>query len=68
MPLLSAKGETEQRLRDSTMTWTVLQPNAFMDVYVPMVFAAPALAGAPVTIVGEGRRQHSLVALSDVAA
>jgi uncharacterized protein YbjT (DUF2867 family) len=33
-----------------------------------MVFAAPALAGAPVTIVGEGRRQHSLVALSDVAA
>lgn len=68
VPLLSAKGETEQRLRDSTMTWTVLQPNAFMDVYVPMVFAAPALAGAPVTIVGEGRRQHSLVALSDVAA
>ncbi|MCE0488153.1 SDR family oxidoreductase [Ornithinimicrobium sediminis] len=68
VPLLSAKGETEQRLRASTMTWTVLQPNAFMDVYVPMVFAAPALAGTPVTIVGEGRQQHSLVALSDVAA
>ncbi len=68
VPLLSAKGETEQRLQQSSMTWTVLQPNAFMDVYVPLAFAAPALAGQPVTIVGDGLRQHSLVALRDVAA
>ncbi|MDP8932213.1 MAG: hypothetical protein M3O70_27525, partial [Actinomycetota bacterium] len=36
MPLLRAKGHTEQRLRDSGMAWhgmawTILQPNMFLD-------------------------------------
>ncbi|WP_433157682.1 SDR family oxidoreductase [Kribbella sp. CA-247076] len=66
MPLLRAKGETERRLRDSGMTWTVLQPNLFMDK-LPLAVIGPALAGDPVTLVGEGRRRHSLVAMRDVA-
>lgn len=68
MPLLRAKGEAEQLLRGSGMAWTVLQPNLFLDKLPLGVVGGPALAGQPVTIVGEGRRRHSMVAMRDVAA
>ena len=67
-PFVRAKGETEQRLRASGMAWTVLQPDALMDTWVPIVVGGPALAGQPVTLVGEGRRRHSFVAMRDVVA
>ncbi len=68
MPLLKAKGRTEQRLRESGLAWTVLQPNLFMDNWIAGVVGGPALAGQPVTLIGEGRRRHSMVAARDVAA
>ncbi len=68
MPFLRAKGETEKRIRDSSMGWTILEPNVFMDIWVPAVVGGPALSGHPVTLVGEGRRRHSFVARHDVAA
>ncbi len=68
MPLLRAKGHTEQRLRDSGMAWTILQPNMFLNKLPMAVVGGPALAGQPVTLVGEGRRLHSMVAMRDVAA
>jgi len=68
MPLLRAKGHTEQHLRASGMTWTVLQPNFFMDIWIPAVAGVPALEGQPVTLVGDGKRQHSMVAVHDVAS
>ena len=67
-PFIQAKAETEARLRESGMAWTALQPDAFMDTWIPMVVGAPALSGQPVTIVGEGRRRHCFVAMRDVAA
>lgn len=68
MPLLRAKGLTEQRLRASGMAWTVLQPNLYMDIWVPAVVGGPALDGRPVTLVGDGLRRHSMVAVRDVAS
>jgi NADH dehydrogenase len=68
VPLMRAKGETERLLRDAGMAWTVLQPNLFMDKLPMAVVGGPVLAGQPVTLVGEGRRQHSLVTMRDVAA
>lgn len=68
MPLLHAKGVTEQRLRSSSMTWTVLQPNVFMDKLIPIVVGEPALSNRHVTLIGSGRRKHSFVAMEDVAA
>jgi len=66
-PFMAAKGETEQLLRSSGMSWTILQPNLFMDKLPVLVVGVPALTGRPVTLVGEGRRVHSLVAMNDVA-
>ncbi len=68
MPLLRAKGRTEEHLQASGMTWTVLQPNFYMDLWIPPVVGVPALAGLPVTLVGDGKRQHSIVAAQDVAS
>jgi uncharacterized protein YbjT (DUF2867 family) len=68
VPFMAAKGATEQRLQASGMGWTVLRPDAFMDVWVPMVVGGPALAGQPVTLVRDGTRVHSYVAVDDVAA
>jgi NADH dehydrogenase len=68
VPLLRARAEAEERLRGSGMAWTVLQPNCFMDLWIPAVVGGPAMAGQPVMLVGEGRRRHSFVAMRDVAA
>ena len=68
VPLLAAKGATEERLEASGMIWTVLRPDTFMDVWIPMVVGGPALNGQPVTLVRDGSRVHSLVAVDDVAA
>jgi len=68
VPFLRAKGETEQYLRASGMTYTILAPNIFMEVWVPMLVGQAALEGQPVTLVGEGRRKHSFVSVDDVAA
>ena len=68
IPLLQAKGEAEELLRSSGMAWTVLQPNLFLDKLPMAVVGGPAFGGEPVMLVGEGRRRHSMVAMSDVAA
>jgi NADH dehydrogenase len=68
MPFLAAKGRNEDRLRASVMAWTILAPNAFLEPWPATVVGMPALAGQPVTIVGEGNRKHTFVSADDVAA
>jgi uncharacterized protein YbjT (DUF2867 family) len=65
---LQAKGRTEQHLRQSGMEYTILQPNYFMDVWVPTVVGLPLQQGEPVRLIGEAKRHHSIVAARDVAA
>jgi NADH dehydrogenase len=67
VPFLRAKGLAEQHLRASGMSYTIVAPNAFMDVWLALVVGLPALAGRPVRIVGSGERRHSFVAAHDVA-
>jgi NADH dehydrogenase len=68
VPLFRIKALVEQRLRDSPLTHTILRPNAFMDVWFPMLIDEPLAVGNPVTLVGESRRRHSFVCENDVAA
>jgi len=67
VPFLRAKGITSARLRESGMAYTVLVPNLYMDVWIPLVVLAPVASGRPITLVGEGARKHYLVAVDDVA-
>jgi uncharacterized protein YbjT (DUF2867 family) len=68
VPFFAAKGRSEVHLRESGMEWTILAPNLFMESWPMRVIGIPAMAGQPVPIVGEGRRRHTFVAESDVAA
>ena len=67
-PLFRIKAAIEEHLRDSGMVFTILQPNAFMDVWFAMLIEMPIHSGMPVTLVGESKRRHSFVAERDVAA
>jgi uncharacterized protein YbjT (DUF2867 family) len=68
IPFIQAKGQTEDYLRESGIPYTILAPNGYMEVMVAGVVGMPAMMGQPVTIVGGGRRKHSLISASDVAA
>jgi NADH dehydrogenase len=68
VPVFRAKGAAEEHLRHSGMDYTIIQANAFMDVWFPMLIEMPLSTGQPVTLVGESRRRHAFVAERDVAA
>lgn len=63
---MRAKAETEQRLRESGMAYTIVAPTAFIDVWPGMVVGMPVAQGQPATLVGEGRRRHSFISERDV--
>ncbi len=68
VPLFAAKARAERHLRDSGMSWTIIAPHVFMDVWFPMIIGSALAAGKPVPLVGGGKRRHSFVAVEDVAA
>lgn len=68
VPLFQAKAETEALLAESRMPYTVLAPNFFIESWAGMVVGIPLQARQPITLVGEGRRLHSLISVGDVAA
>jgi uncharacterized protein YbjT (DUF2867 family) len=68
VPIWQAKGQTEEVLREGRLPYTIIAPDGFMDMLIPLVVGMPAMAGQPVTLVGEGRRKHSFITISDVAA
>ena len=67
VPFLRAKGLTSKLLRESGMTYTVLVPDIYMDVWIPLVVLGPVASEGSVTIVGQGSRKHYFIAVDDVA-
>ena len=68
IPLVRYKAQAETALRESGISYTILAPNLFAEVWIGAVVGAPLRAGQPVTLVGEARRKHAFVSLVDVAA
>jgi NADH dehydrogenase len=65
-PLTTAKRTVEQRLRDSGLTFTILRPSFFMEVWLgPHLGFDPA--NGRVRIYGDGRNPISFISLFDVA-
>jgi uncharacterized protein YbjT (DUF2867 family) len=67
-PFVRGKGETDAYLRASGLTYTILTPNLFAEVWVGMVVGGPLRAGQPITLVGEARRVHTFVSMADVVS
>jgi uncharacterized protein YbjT (DUF2867 family) len=68
VPLFHIKATCEKVLVESGMTWTVLQPSIFPEIWAGMVVGIPLQAGQPVTLVGQGSHKHSYISEADVAA
>ncbi len=68
IPLMQAKGQTEDYLRESGIPYTIIAPNGYMELWIGMVVGMPAMMGQFVTIVGGGRRKHYFISVGDVAA
>ena len=67
VPLFAAKARTEQHLRDSGLTWTIVAPHIFLDVWFGLLVGSALAAGMPVSLVRGGRARHSFIAADDVA-
>ncbi len=67
-PLMRIKALNEQRLRESGMTYTILMPNLYIEIWGGIVVAAPLAQGKPVTLVGEASRRHSMSSMRDAAS
>lgn len=65
---LRAKAETEVYLRESGLKYTILAPNAFMDIWITMLVLLPVLQKRPVVLPGSGARQHAFITMEDVVA
>jgi uncharacterized protein YbjT (DUF2867 family) len=65
-PLTVAKRSVERALVRSGMTYTILRPTYFMEVWLGPALGFD-LAGGSVTVYGSGRNKISWIALGDVA-
>jgi uncharacterized protein YbjT (DUF2867 family) len=49
------------------LTWTIVAPHVFMDVWFPMIIGNAVRSSQPVPLVGGGKKRHSFIAAEDVA-
>jgi NADH dehydrogenase len=64
---LQAKGQAEIRLKESGLTYTILAPDAYMEILPDMVVGKRVMYSQPATLVGEGSRRHCFISNRDVA-
>ena len=65
-PLKTAKRTVEQSLQESGLTYTILRPSSFMEVWLSPIVGFDS-ANANVTVYGTGERKISWISLADVA-
>jgi uncharacterized protein YbjT (DUF2867 family) len=68
VPFMAGKGATDRYLRESGLGYTILAPDVFMEIWIPIVVGQAVSAGKPVTLVRDASRRHSYVSMRDVAA
>ena len=61
------KYETENYLQNSGMSWTILRPAAFMEVWADMI-GSPVIRGEKTMVFGDGDNPVNFVSADDVAA
>jgi NADH dehydrogenase len=68
VPLNAAKAKCEKYLKESGLSYTILKPGVFMEIWIGAVVGIPLRAGQPVTLVNKGATKVPFVAMPDVAA
>lgn len=68
LPLFRYKGSNEAILEKSGMTYTILQPSVFMEIWIGMVVGIPLMTRQTIRLMGKGDHYHNFVSEADVAA
>lgn len=67
-PFLAAKGKAQVACMESGMDYTIIGPNAYMEVWPAMVVGMPVRMGMPVTLVGQANNKMDFISARDVVA
>lgn len=67
MPFMRFKHRVEQYLQASGLSYTILQPTAFMDWHAHVFIGQPVIEKGKVTLFGKGDNPRNFVAADDVA-
>ncbi len=67
VPFIAAKGKAQAACMSGEMKYTIIAPNAFMEVWPAMVVGMPIMQGQPVTLMGEARSKSDFISARDVA-
>jgi NADH dehydrogenase len=67
LPLFQIKAACEAALMESGMTYTIVQPSIFMEIWIGMMVGLPLMIQQTVTLVGQGDHAHNFISEQDVA-
>lgn len=67
VPLARAKASTEELLKESRLSYTILRPSLFMEAWIGLIVGAQLQAGPQVTVVGDPERRYGFVSAVNVA-
>ena len=67
LELFRIKDECERAIKDSGMSYTILQPSVFMEIWIGLMVGLPLMTGQTITLIGEGDHAHNFMSEADVA-
>jgi len=67
VPLFQCKAACEWALMDSGLTYTIVQPSIFMEVWIGMMVGIPLMTRQTITLIGRGDHAHNFMSEQDVA-
>jgi NADH dehydrogenase len=65
--LFQIKAACERALMESGMTYTIVQPSIFMEIWIGMMVGIPLMIQETITLVGQGDHAHNFISEQDVA-
>jgi NADH dehydrogenase len=68
LPLFQYKAACERALQESGMTYTIVQPSVFMEVWIGMMVGIPLMTRQGITLIGQGDHAHNFMSEQDVAS
>ena len=67
LELYRIKGECERAIKASGMTYTILQPSVFMEIWIGLMVGLPLMTSQTITMIGQGDHAHNFMSEQDVA-
>lgn len=65
--LFQIKAACERALMESGMTYTIVQPSVFMEIWIGLLVGVPLMTQQTITLIGQGEHAHNFMSEQDVA-